>query len=246
LTDSILYDLPIPGPADRIAKIASTRGSNQFDVIVATAPPSASSASPSSTPARAAEDGPPPRVPQLAILPTKFRKLVWVKRNDYVIVDTGSSSADETTTTTTRAGDDGDDGEEPRGAADEGSPARGESVVADSGGSGVRLMITHILYKEQVKHLKAEGLWPSHDPEFVRDAPKGDGDSDDDDAHDDSSVDGDDDSNADPDPGRQGTLHENDDGIVYGDDDDGDMFLNTNRVAALRVDDSSSSDDESR
>jgi hypothetical protein len=153
-----------------------------------------------------------------------------VKRNDYVIVDTGSLSPDEPTT---RGVDD-----ETRGADDEGS-ARGESSLpTEAGGSGVRLIITHILYKDQVKHLKAEGLWPSHDPEFVRDVPKGDSD------HDDESSVDDEGTNADSDPGEQGALNENDDGIVYENDVDDMMFLNTNRVAALKVDDSSSSDEE--
>lgn len=33
--------------------------------------------------------------PQLALLPTKFRKLVWLKRNDFVIVQTADDTAME-------------------------------------------------------------------------------------------------------------------------------------------------------
>ncbi len=61
----------------------------------------------------------------LALLPTKFRKLIWVKRGDFLIVAGASHDF------LTAAGD------------------RGK----------VRFMVEHILYKEQVKHLKAEGLW---------------------------------------------------------------------------------------
>jgi probable RNA-binding protein EIF1AD len=64
LTDSVLHDFPEPA-AERnewIAKVIATRGSNQFDV------------------------GLPQGAPVLALLPTKFRKLIWLKRNDFVIV----------------------------------------------------------------------------------------------------------------------------------------------------------------
>lgn len=61
----------------------------------------------------------------LALLPTKFRKLIWVKRGDHLIVSGTSHDF------LTAAGDKGK----------------------------VRFMVEHILYKDQVKHLKAEGLW---------------------------------------------------------------------------------------
>ena len=73
LTDKVLYDLPEPKSYERIAKVVATRGGNQFDIILAgTASTNV-----------------------LAILPTKFHKLVWVKRNDYVIVETGFDDNDE-------------------------------------------------------------------------------------------------------------------------------------------------------
>jgi probable RNA-binding protein EIF1AD len=61
----------------------------------------------------------------LALLPTKFRKLIWVKRGDHLIVSGASHDF------LTAAGD------------------RGK----------VRFMVEHILYKDQVKHLKAQGVW---------------------------------------------------------------------------------------
>jgi probable RNA-binding protein EIF1AD len=76
LTDSVLHDLPEPAADERIAKVMSTRGSNQFDILVA---------------------GAESRTPKLAILPTKFHKLVWVKRNDYVIVRTAADAEEEPT-----------------------------------------------------------------------------------------------------------------------------------------------------
>lgn len=54
----------------------------------------------------------------LISMPSKFRKNVWIKRGNFVIVD---------------------------------PIAEGNKVCAE---------IVHILYPEQVKHLKKEGLWP--------------------------------------------------------------------------------------
>jgi probable RNA-binding protein EIF1AD len=255
LTDSVLFDLPTPGPTERIAKIASTRGSNQFDVIVAAAVHTA--APPSDSPVDAghiadAADVEPPvesytqgaekplseaggsaghcrnRVPQLAILPTKFRKLVWVKRNDYVIVETGSNSSPE----------------EPSLANN--SQTGDGSAGGGGGGGGIRYIISHILYKDQIKHLKAEGYWPSHDPEFVEDGDCGGGHHDKCDASKDDGYSTDDEGQASVNGGdNHGDNNEHCGSDVSDeDDDDGDLFVNTNRVATLRVDDSSSSDSE--
>lgn len=169
LTDSVLNDLPEPKVHERVAKVVSTRGLNQFDILVAS------------------DDSVVDRKPQLAILPTKFHKLVWVKRNDYVIVETGDDAKN-------------DDDE-----------------------SGIRYIISHILYKDQVKHLQSKDLWPLTDPEFQHDA-----------------------------EGNDEALEapkEEDDGIVYGNDyydsddqNDDDLFVNTNRLARLEIQDSSNSE----
>ena len=172
LTDSVLNDLPEPQEDERIAKVIATRGGNHFDVLIAN----------SST-----------TTPQLAILPTKFHKLVWVKRNDYVIVRT--------------TGDDGGEGNESE-----------EKKPADNNG-GIRYMICHILYKEQVKHLKSKDLWPEDNKEF---------------------------SSPEVDDSEQ--VVEEDDGIVYSgygdeaEDDDADLFVNTNRINRLEIEDSSDDD----
>lgn len=102
LTDQIMYDLPEPLENECIAQVVSTRGSNQFDIKLSDSEV------------------------VLAILPTKFRKLVWVKRNDYVIAQT----VDE------------------------------EEENEDNNTGGIRYMITTILYKDQIQHLKSKGLWP--------------------------------------------------------------------------------------
>jgi probable RNA-binding protein EIF1AD len=174
LTDSIIYDFPEPGENECVAKVVATRGSNQFDIIL----PNDNVVDD--------DNQQPARESHLAILPTKFNKLVWVKRNDFVIVDT---------------------------AADD------ENNATDTG--SIRYIISHILYKEQVKHLQAKGMWPKVDAEFATERMGlSEQDVEDEDDHD---------KNAD-----------NNDGIVYdvGSDDD-DLFVNTNRIAALKVDDSS-------
>jgi len=54
----------------------------------------------------------------LVSMPTKFRKNIWIKRGDYVVVE----------------------------PIEEGDKVKGE--------------IVSLLFKEQVKHIKSEGLWP--------------------------------------------------------------------------------------
>lgn len=136
LTDAVLFDLPEPNADnERIAKVVATRGSNQFDVRLATNSDNTAGETEQET--------------VLAILPTKFRKLVWVKRNDYVIVQyargivSGSVSVSGS------------------GSQEE----QAQEQTQDNGG-GIRFMITHILYKDQIQHLTTKGLWPTHDPEF--------------------------------------------------------------------------------
>ncbi|CAB9524570.1 Probable RNA-binding protein EIF1AD [Seminavis robusta] len=185
LTDSIIYDFPEPGENERIAKVVATRGSNQFDIVLS----SSDDHQPSTE----------QRESHLAILPTKFNKLVWVKRNDFVIVETGVEN------------------DEPKNDADTGS---------------IRYIISHILYKDQVKHLQTKGLWPSKDAEFATDKIG---------LEDTAGQDGQDNNNT------NNTDEANppkDDGIVYdtGYEDDDEYLVNTNRLAALKVDDSSDSE----
>ncbi len=177
LTDKVLNDYPVPAEDESIAKVVATRGGNQFDIIL---------------PGGSDEQ-------QLAILPTKFRKLVWLKRNDFVIVQTAK---DDLT----------------------GDTEENQDAVKTEETGSIRFMISHILYKDQVKHLKSEGYWPEDDPRFN-------------------------DASADHEAGQAVAAAE--DGIVYeaeidssDEDVDRDLFVNTNRIATLAVDDSSSESDE--
>ena len=176
LTDAVLHDLPEPQEDEKIARVVAARGGNQFDICVAN------------------DDN-----VHLAILPTKFHKLVWVKRGDYVLVQVGH--------------------EDEEGGGD-GGKTKGDK--SDDG--GIRHMISHILYKDQVKHLQSKEMWPDDDPEFAKGPGAQDGD--------------------------ENEHEENEDGIVYqeyDDEADGDLFVNTNRIAKLEIQDSSeeeSSDEE--
>jgi probable RNA-binding protein EIF1AD len=215
LTDSVLNDLPEPKEDERIAKVVSTRGGNQFDIVLAT---SVSGASNNGIIAV--------RTPQLAILPTKFHKLVWVKRNDYVIVQTGTLDDDDDDNSEGKI--DGTENDEP----DKDAPTMLVTKELDHHQGGIRYIITHILYKDQVKHLRVKGLWPEGDPEFDGSTAAGG-----------------------PQPpvltDLEGEQEADDDGIVYNEYDnenDDDLFVNTNRVARLEIqdsdDDEASSEDE--
>ena len=147
-------------------------------------------------------------------MPTKFNKLVWVKRNDFVIVET----ADDATAFVEE---------------EKGKTAEKEASLAEDTG-GIRYIISHILYKDQVRHLQSKGLWPTNDTEFSTDkiglrASDQEGTTTDEGGANDNTA-----------------TAEQDDGIVYdmgymGYEDD-EFLVNTNRVAALKVDDSSDSD----
>lgn len=177
LTDKVLHEFPVPAEDESIAKVVATRGGNQFDIVL---------------PGQSNEQ-------QLAILPTKFRKLVWLKRNDFVIVQTAKKED-----------------------VGEAEPNQDSGKSTETG--SIRFMITHILYKDQVKHLKSEGLWPVDDPGFN-------------------------DAAGDHEPMQE--ILASDDGIVYepdidssDDEVDRDLFVNTNRIATLAVEDSSSESEE--
>ena len=230
LTDAVLNDLPEPDEALglRIARVVGTRGGNMFDVVVAPLSTSNKESDKKEEQAGKEEEGsddkiilelPPSldegaRTQQLAFLPTKFRKLVWIKRNDFVIVQCGEEESAE------------------------------QSDQKDSGSSGFRYVITHILYKDQVKHIKSKNLWPT-DPYFADDDPaeyndKGKNNIENGDVDDDAGA-GDGTDNNDNESVEAG--YEDDDGIVFDDPLDDEYMINTNRVARLTVDDSSSDED---
>lgn len=275
LTDSVMYDLPEPKDHERIAKVVATRGGNQFDVLLASSSTSVVSdhdhgnddqgnhdegndathtnqqtVSSSSTASASAA------TPQLAILPTKFNKLVWLKRNDFVIVETGNQQDEE-------RGHDDDDNE----------------------GGGVRCIISHILYKDQIKHLQRKNLWPVDDPNFhtgcqverqsnntatvidetqqpqkLIPSSNNNNNNDNNADDDDNNYGGHDDDDEYADEGDEDSKEEgehlattasrkavdDDDGIVYdnGYNEDDVLFVNTNHIANMKLQDSSEEEEE--
>ena len=224
---------------------------------------------PPASPAESAAAEKLPLHPQLAILPTKFHKLVWVKRGDFVIVQMGISSktniAAAPAATPANSGsigsscDDYHDQMESEKDVDQTSSSTTPSAVTndDDVGNGIRLMITHILYKDQVKHLKSKGLWPEH-PEFVSgtdvDALEGDEaeqqqqqQQQQKDSYDDGIV-YNDYFNNDSSPNENGEYDDGNEYYGYDEYDnsnDDDLFVNTNRLARLEVQDSGSDSDSS-
>jgi len=222
LTDSVLYDLPEPKQYERIAKVVATRGGNQFDIILAGTGTTENS-----------------NISGLAILPTKFHKLVWVKRNDYVIVQTGINNEQ----------DDDDDNNEDDEDIDNGKDKQNQErsiaeakTTNDANETGIRFIISHILYKDQVKHLISKGFWPKNDPEFSENhssAPTAD----ESDEKDDKKEEGD------------GIVYNTEYGdyddntgiyyTEYDNENDDDLFVNTNRIARLEIQDSDDEEGES-
>jgi len=100
----VLDEFVLPEPHQRIVQIVAGKGNNLHQVF----DPHQSEE----------EDG----GKYLVSMPTKFRKSVWIKRGDYVIVE----------------------------AIEEGDKVKAE--------------IIRILYKDQVKHIKKENLWPKGFP----------------------------------------------------------------------------------
>ncbi|KAI9907597.1 hypothetical protein PsorP6_004263 [Peronosclerospora sorghi] len=117
VTKRVLYGEPEPKENEVIVRVTALRGNNLFSVVD------------------------PQGAQSVTMLPTKFRKLIWVKRDfysyinlifaitsgDYLIVGEGSG---------------------------------GEATTATGKKGAVTSIVEHILYKDQIKNLKQKGLWP--------------------------------------------------------------------------------------
>ena len=151
--DDYLNSYPEPENNERIALVCGSRGNNIFEISLSlqlsafvttpASPPSSSSSTtavsmPSVTQASSSSSS-----VELAILPNKFKNVIWVKRGDFVIVSSGNESTSAT------AGDDTNRG---------GRKEKGDKV---------KFFIRCILNRDQIKHLKAIKKWPgqedSHD-----------------------------------------------------------------------------------
>jgi len=94
-----LNSFPVPVEGESIVKVVELRGSNICEVEF------------------------PEGEKMLVQIPTKFRKLVWIKRGNYLIIS---------------------------------RPAAWDNLSYK-----VRAVVHHILFPDQVKHLKDQNLWPT-------------------------------------------------------------------------------------
>jgi probable RNA-binding protein EIF1AD len=133
LTSNILNNLPEPEVDDVIARVVGSRGGNIIEIEVPVVTTTTATSATTGDSEGSNDAGAPAGVASsLSLMPTKYHKLIWVKRGDFLIV-TGSSS-DYTTQV----------------AADD----------KDAGGGKIGYMVKHILFSEQVKHLRNKGIWP--------------------------------------------------------------------------------------
>lgn len=185
VTDSVLNQFPEPSHGEYIAQVMGSRGGNVLEILVPAA---------SEDTETCANDSHKETSKELAILPTKFRKLIWVKRGDFIIVggdDTTKASSEE------------------------------QQQQQPSSKNKVRYMVRHILYKDQISHLKSLKLWPS---QFLQKEEEQDETDD-----------------------RVSTESEDNDNDNDDDDEDSlenDLFVNTNHLAKLCVHDDSSEEEE--
>jgi probable RNA-binding protein EIF1AD len=101
---------------DYIAKIICSRGANLFEIEVS----------------ENEKNG-------LGLLPNKFRNLIWIKRNDFVIVTTTSSDVENNEVI---------------------PDLSAKSVGSDQQSSLKRFEIKEILNAEHIKHLRSSNQWP--------------------------------------------------------------------------------------
>lgn len=99
VTEKYLDSDTTPKEGEIIVLVLSNRGANLFEIQLATGEV------------------------ELARLPNKFNKLIWIKKNEYLIVERNS-------------------------------------VEEESNASKVKYSITNVINKDNIKSLKANGMWP--------------------------------------------------------------------------------------
>ena len=122
ITEDVLNGFPVPEEGECIAKVLCSRGGNLLETQC------------------------PDGEITLAMLPTKFRKLIWVKRGTapHTPLPLFTLSAPPSV---------------PAGDFVIVSGATGEIATSAGERGKVRLLVQHILYRDQVRHLKNKGLW---------------------------------------------------------------------------------------
>jgi len=98
LTTTVLTSLPLPSESENLVRVIELRGANICEVEL------------------------PNSERFLVQVPTRFRKLVWIKRGNYLIIN---------------------------------RPTNWDNLNYK-----VRAMVLHVLFPDQIKNIKKEGLWP--------------------------------------------------------------------------------------
>lgn len=110
VTTNFLNDDRVPEGNERIVEVIGNRGDNTFEI----------------------EFGPDQK--ELAILPKKFNKLIWIKSGDFILVEDDRESVDSV----------------------DAIPVKNNTCVKE------KYTIKHILSKANVKYLKSSGMWPDY------------------------------------------------------------------------------------
>ena len=131
VTNDYINSFPEPEADEAIVKVRGSRGANIFEIELL---PSVAGAK-----------------VELALLPNRFKNLIWVKRNDYLIVKKGGG---------------GEGGVHAGGAetadvdADAIAVALAATAVSSESTFAIQYEVQHVLNKDQIKHLRTVGKWP--------------------------------------------------------------------------------------
>jgi translation initiation factor IF-1 len=157
--EDFLYSLPeLTGANEVIARVTSSRGTNIFEIEIPTAVPGGNVDVQTTGSMRT----------ELAMMPSKFKKLIWMKRGDYIIVSNSNVevevASDDVSETVALTGD--ADAAVVIAAPDSVfklSQATSTSLPAAAAANTgkVQFLIDHVLTKEQIMHLDKIGKWPA-------------------------------------------------------------------------------------
>jgi probable RNA-binding protein EIF1AD len=172
VSDNALNSYPEPAVNEVIARVVQSRGGNLLEISL---PSSAVDNEEENNSEDVSDDvsilttATTSSTAILAMLPSKFKKLVWVKRGDYVIASfagatTVATAAEEENNTKNDADDEDENNNESSNMSSTASSVAGSvasSAVAGSAGNKVQYMVSSILFADQIKHLKKKKLWPA-------------------------------------------------------------------------------------
>jgi probable RNA-binding protein EIF1AD len=143
VTDGFLNEFPLPEEGKSLlAQVGPPRGSNVFEVVFA--------------------DG----SKSLALLPNRFKKLIWVKRNDFVLVTTTVDETEDADADVAR-GSTADQATIFTGSAPSANATASDAAATSATAATtvstlpkIQHQIEFILGKDQIRNIKDKALWP--------------------------------------------------------------------------------------